>query len=90
MDIDDQVEVEGKTVFHAGDAMPVKALTNDPYRMSVAAWQAGRPAGNAQQRFSIAAGRVASFQATSAASAVAYAFDTLDQASGQATDGAPT
>jgi len=37
--------LEGKTVFHSGDAMPAKALTNDPYRLSVDAWQAGRPAG---------------------------------------------
>jgi len=82
--------LEGKTVFHTGDAMPAKALTNDPYRLSVDAWQAGRPVGNAQQRFSIAADRVTSFQPASAASAVAYAFDALDQVSGQATDGAPT
>ena len=82
--------LEGKTVFHTGDAMPVKALTNDAYRLSAAAWQAGRLVGNSLQRFGIAADRAASFQPADTASAVIYAFDTLDQASGQATGGTPT
>jgi hypothetical protein len=82
--------LEGKTVFHTGDAMPVKALTNDAYRTSVASWQAGWLVGNSLQRFGIAADRVPGFQPADAASAVAYAFDTLDQASGQATGGTPT
>jgi choloylglycine hydrolase len=80
--------LEGRTVFHTSDAMPVKALANDAYPKSVAAWQAGRLP--AHERFGIAANRVTSFQPADAASAVAYAFETLDQASGQATGGPPT
>ena len=82
--------LEGETVFHAGHALPVKALTNDGYRLSAAAWQAGRLMSNSLQRFGIAASRVTSFQPTDSASAVAYAFDTLEQASGQVTGGTPT
>jgi hypothetical protein len=82
--------LNGETVFHKGDAMPVKTLTNHAYQEAVDAWQAGRLGSNRLERFAIAADRVADFEATDAASAVAYAFDTLDQASGQATGGTPT
>jgi penicillin V acylase-like amidase (Ntn superfamily) len=82
--------LEGKAVFHTGDAMPVKALTNQAYQKSVAAWQAGRLQGNALERFGIAARRVGDYQPGDAETAVAYAFGTLDQASGQATGGTPT
>jgi hypothetical protein len=83
--------LEGQTVFHTGDAMPVKTLTNHAYGKAVTAWQAGRLRGdNSLERFGIAADRVTGFQPAGAASAVAYAFDTLDQASGQATGGSPT
>jgi hypothetical protein len=80
--------LEGKTVFHTGDAVPVKALANDPYLTSVDDWQAGRLPDHA--RFRIAADRVTGFRPGDAASTVAYAFDTLDQASGQAVGGTPT
>jgi penicillin V acylase-like amidase (Ntn superfamily) len=82
--------LEGRTVFHAADAMPIKTLTNVAYQKSVAAWQAGRLEGNALERFGIAADGVGSYQPADAASAVAYAFDILDRASGQATGGSPT
>jgi penicillin V acylase-like amidase (Ntn superfamily) len=82
--------LEGETVFHTGDAMPVKTLTNHAYQKAIAAWQAGRLPGNSLERFGIAADRVTHFEATDAVSAVAYAFDTLERTSGQATGGAPT
>jgi penicillin V acylase-like amidase (Ntn superfamily) len=82
--------LEGRTVFHTGDALPVKVLTNYAYQKAVAAWQAGRLRGNALERFDIAADQVIAFQPGDAASAVAYAFEVLDQASGQATGGSPT
>jgi penicillin V acylase-like amidase (Ntn superfamily) len=82
--------LEGKTVFHTGDAMPVKVLTNSAYREAADAWQSGRLSGNALERFGIAAGRVTGFQAADAPAAVAYAFETLERASGQATGGSPT
>jgi penicillin V acylase-like amidase (Ntn superfamily) len=80
----------GRTVFHSGDALPVKALTNEAYQEAVDAWQAGRLRGNALQRFGIAADRVVAFQPGDAPSGIAYAFDILEQASGQATGGSPT
>jgi penicillin V acylase-like amidase (Ntn superfamily) len=82
--------LEGRTVFHSGDALPVKALTNEAYQEAVAAWQAGRLRGNALERFGIAADGVVAFQPGDPPSAVAYAFEVLDQASGQATGGSPT
>jgi len=82
--------LEGRTVFHSGDAMPVPTLTNHAYLGSVRAWQAGRLPDNALERFGMAAERVTGFQPGDAPSAVAYAFDTLHQTSGQATGGAPT
>jgi choloylglycine hydrolase len=82
--------LEGKTVFHTGDAMPVKTLTNHAYQKAVSAWQAGRLSDNSRERFGIAADRVTDFEARDAASAMETAFDTLEQASGQATGGTPT
>jgi choloylglycine hydrolase len=82
--------LEGRTVFHTGDNLPVAVLTNEGYRRSVGAWQAGRLEGNALERFGLAADRLAGYRPADAASAVAYAFETLDRASGQATGGSPT
>ncbi|MGD8625687.1 MAG: hypothetical protein PVJ34_14200, partial [Anaerolineae bacterium] len=80
----------GRTVFHTGDDLPIKVLTNGDYRQSVGAWQAGRLEGNALVRFGLAADRVAAYEPAGAAPAVAYAFETLARASGQATGGSPT
>ena len=82
--------LEGKTLFHTGDAMPVVALANDAYLESAAAWQAGQPLDGSLQRFGIAADRVTGFEPGDAPSAVAYAFETLHQASGQVVHGTPT
>jgi choloylglycine hydrolase len=80
----------GETVFHTAESLPVAALTNHAYQKAVWAWQAGRLPRNSLERFGIAADRVTGFQPTDAATAVAYAFDTLEQASGQTTGGSPT
>jgi penicillin V acylase-like amidase (Ntn superfamily) len=82
--------LEGRTVFHTGDSLPVKVLTNHGYQKAAGAWQVGRLPGNSLERFGIAADRVTEFQPADSASAVAYALDTLDRASGQATGGSPT
>jgi penicillin V acylase-like amidase (Ntn superfamily) len=83
--------LEGQTVYHTGDAMAVKTMTNHAYQKAVTAWRADRLRGdNSLERFGIAADRVTGFQPAGAASAVAYAFDTLEHASGQATGGSPT
>jgi len=86
--------LEGRTVFHVAGALPVKVLANDPYRESAEAWLAGPL--RATSRFRIAADAVRDFRpaddATAEAytSAVAYAFETLSRASGQAVGGTPT
>jgi penicillin V acylase-like amidase (Ntn superfamily) len=82
--------LSGKTIWHTAGDMPVKALTNHAYPDAARAWQSGRLSGNALERFGIAADRVTSFQPDGGQEAVAYAFETLKQASGQATGGAPT
>ena len=83
--------LDSKTVFHTGDAMPVKTLTNHAYQKAVQAWQAKRLRGdNSLERFGIAADRVTGFQPGEAQQAVDYAFEILDRASGQATGGSPT
>jgi penicillin V acylase-like amidase (Ntn superfamily) len=82
--------LEGETVFHTGDALPVKALTNTAYQKAAAAWQAGRLGDNSLERFGIAADRVTGFEATDAASAVAYAFEILNQTSLPPTFETPT
>jgi choloylglycine hydrolase len=82
--------LEGETVFHTGDALPVNALANTAYQKAVAAWQAGRLGDNSLERFGIAADRATDFEATDAASAVAYAFDTLKKASLPPTVETPT
>ncbi|MEJ2208081.1 MAG: linear amide C-N hydrolase [Anaerolineae bacterium] len=82
--------LQGGTVFHTGDDLPVEALTNDAYQKSVAAWRTGRLGGNALQRFGLAADGVAAFRPGDVDAAVTYAFDLLERASGQATGGSPT
>jgi len=69
--------LEGRMVYHTGESLPVAALTNHRYRDSVKAWQQDNADGDSLARFAIAADRVASFEPTSAESAVDAAFDTL-------------
>lgn len=68
--------LEGKMVHHAGEMLPVAALTNSVYAESARSWQAGQMP---NARFNIAADRVKSFKAMSSEGAVEYAFETLTQ-----------
>jgi choloylglycine hydrolase len=82
--------LEGRTVYHTGDALPVMALTNHPYDRAVGAWERADLRSNSLERFGIAADGQLGFQPGETAPAVAYAFDILDRASGQKTGGTPT
>ncbi len=84
----------GEMVYHTGDALPVKALTNSTYEDSLEAWQesAIHPQAdvNSLTRFFIVADRVAAFETSSVGAAVEYAFETLAEASQEATRGSVT
>jgi penicillin V acylase-like amidase (Ntn superfamily) len=82
--------LEGKTVFYTDNTMPVKTLTNHAYMKAIGAWQAGRLVDNSLKRFGIAANHVMNFKPVDTPSTVAYAFEILKQASGQATGSTPT
>jgi choloylglycine hydrolase len=69
--------LKGKMVYHTGESLPVKALTNSTYQQAIRAWQQGTLSDNSLERFATAADRVKAFEPTSAESAIAYAFDTL-------------
>ncbi len=72
--------LEGKMVYHTGETLPVAALTNNIYADSIKVWQSGQSTyDNSLKRFSKAADRVTSFEATSGQGAVDYAFETLVQ-----------
>ena len=78
--------IGGEMVCHTGDTMPVKALTNHAYRESLRAWQESElyPVTHPSlRRFIIAANRVQHFDPGNSESAVDYAFDTLEQVSGE-------
>jgi penicillin V acylase-like amidase (Ntn superfamily) len=92
--------LEGKTIYHTGDALPVKALTNTAYEYSIAAWETYRKQklqgeiapirDPSLRRFVLAADSVQGFKPTDSESAVEYAFDVLAEASGQKVGGSPT
>jgi penicillin V acylase-like amidase (Ntn superfamily) len=92
--------IDGKMVWHAGADLPVKALANSSYDASVAEWNEvkirrshGRlalPTHLSLRRFVLAADRMTAFKAGDTESAVQYAFDTLDEVSGQSVKGSPT
>lgn len=73
--------VDGKTVYHAQPAMPVRVLTNTPYEEAVRALNRGRPIHgdvyHSESRFIRAAHRLKRVNGHRAESATAYAFDTL-------------
>lgn len=69
--------LDGWLVYHTGQDLPVKALTNTAYQDAAQAWQTGNLSGDSLRRFAQAADRVKSFAPTSAESAVNYALDTL-------------
>jgi hypothetical protein len=85
--------LDGRMVVHTGERLPVAALTNSTYDVSVQSiegktfhwwswWPWGLPWGRASlDRFFVAAGRVQQFQSSPREDDVNYAFDTLRGAS---------
>ncbi len=74
--------LDGKMVYHAGETLPVAALTNHIYAESFKAWQTGPLPDsyyNSLRRFGTAADRVMSFEPMRSGDAVEYAFETLIQ-----------
>lgn len=79
--------LDGKLVCHTGDAVPVKALTNDTYDSSLTYLKQHSGFGGAKEiphgswesldRFVCAADRVKEYRSGSDTSIVRYAFDTL-------------
>ena len=88
--------LDGRMVSHTAPNLPVAALTNNVYEDSCTTWERLRRHGNyagqnsSPHRFYLAADRVDGFRPTSDASAVAYAFDTLDEVRGQRFSISPT
>ncbi len=82
--------LDGTSVYHTGESLPVKALTNHTYQDSISAWEkslseGSQPEDNSLWRFTTVANRVATAKPSSPDEAVAYAFDTLAAASRQDT-----
>ena len=87
--------LNGQMVMHAGHSLPVAALTNSTYSVSVDLLDGGTKGssvGNGVQnvtgslrRFLTAAERVKAFEPAGAEYAVKYAFDILDKVGGEAT-----
>lgn len=85
--------LDGRMVAHTGDRLPVAALTNSTYDVSLQSiegktfhwwswWPWGLPWGRASlDRFAVAAGRVQQFRQSPREDDVDYAFDTLRGAS---------
>jgi len=76
--------INGKPMFHTGETMPVKVLTNSTYAESVSYWQQGRPPlhkgvdpEDSLYRFASAADMVSKFDPKTSGSAIDYAFDIL-------------
>jgi penicillin V acylase-like amidase (Ntn superfamily) len=80
--------LEGETVVHSGNMLPVEALTNNTYEESLQAWHDRSleelvgvdELGLSLYRFAIAAEAVTHFEPVDSETAIAYAFDTLAQA----------
>jgi len=81
--------LEGEMVVHSGNTLPVEALTNNTYEESIQAWHERSleelasvdEIGLSLFRFAIAADAVTNFKLADSETAIAYAFDTLAQAS---------
>ncbi len=75
--------LDGHAVYHSGETLPVKALTNSTYKQSLQALQGEdiQPGENSLWRFATAAERLAAFDPASSVDAIDYAFDTLEQVS---------
>jgi penicillin V acylase-like amidase (Ntn superfamily) len=78
--------LEGRLVHHTGESLPVKALTNSTYEISLQAGKeieqgGGEGYGNSIRRFVTAADRLSEFASSRTEEAVDYAFDTLEAVS---------
>lgn len=78
--------MKGKLVSHTGDELPVKAMTNMPYDLALAAYRRGGPhwwwsnPGQSAERFAAAHERCEAYDPSYDTNAVRYAFGTLTQA----------
>jgi len=84
--------IEGKMVYHMGKKMPVNCLTNNTYQESIESWQNNRLPNppdveykGSLLRFQVVADRVTEFKPTDSASAINYAFRTLQEVQGSIT-----
>lgn len=74
---------DGKFVYHAGDSLPVKAMSNMSYARALDAYKRGGPRfwwsnpGQSAERFAAAHARNTSYDASRETNAVNYAFGTL-------------
>jgi penicillin V acylase-like amidase (Ntn superfamily) len=73
--------IDGKPVYHSGETMPVKALTNTGYAEALAFLNKGhtRSLNTSLDRFVRAAHMMSSYDPETSSSAIAYAFDILAQ-----------
>jgi penicillin V acylase-like amidase (Ntn superfamily) len=74
--------LDGELVYHTGESLPVKALTNNTYHDSISAWEESlldesQPDDDSLRRFTAAANRLEAFEPSNSDEVVAYAFDTL-------------
>ena len=92
--------LDGEEIYHTGQNLPVKALANNSYAESIAAWELYKSQANPDKsfpaddpmllRFILAAERSKAFKSTTVNSAVRYAFDLLDEVCGRKVNGSPT
>jgi len=75
--------IDGEFVCHAGDSLPVKAMSNMSYTRALAAFKRGGPRwwwsnpGQSAERFAAAHSRSQSYDPAAEPDAISYAFDTL-------------
>ena len=83
--------LSGRMVVHTGTDMPAQVLTNSTYESSLGTWLEYRRASNTNywgldrslHRFCLAADRADAFEPCDDATAVAYAFETLQRIAGE-------
>jgi len=78
--------LEGKLVFYTDESLPVKALTNSTYEISLIAMEeirqgGGEGYGNSIQRFVTAMDHLSAFSLSGSQEAIKYAFDSLEAVS---------
>ncbi|MBI5020267.1 MAG: linear amide C-N hydrolase [Ignavibacteriales bacterium] len=92
--------LNGKMVAHSGKNLPVTVLANSTYDQSISEWnkisvlnKIVKPAAKTNsslRRFTRAAEMVSSYEPGDSQSVINYAFEILDQVSGQKINGSPT